>query len=138
MVNHKELPSMRNDGYHSESGEISNETEASGLEGAENLTPQGAAGRSLLPFRRVRVMGNQPPWAKQHDPRFSTYVDCSSTLPGSARAPAGACRSLHDPRARPERGCCRKTAEFHGQSFTSQNQGQQCPGAHESILRHIC
>ena len=44
MVNHKELPSMRNDGYHSESGEISNETEASGLEGAENLTPKEQLG----------------------------------------------------------------------------------------------
>lgn len=138
MVNLKKLPSMRNDGYHTKWGEISTETEASGLEGAENLTPQGAAGQSLLPSGRVGVGGNQPPWARQRDPPFSTYVDHSPTLPGSARVPAGACRSLRDPRARPERGCYRKTAEFHGQSFTSQNQGQQCPGAHESILRHSC
>lgn len=86
MVNHKKLPSMRNDGYHTKCGKISTEAEASGLEGAEDLTPQGAARRSLLPFRRVGVVGNQPPWARQRDPRFSTYVDHSSTLPGSARA----------------------------------------------------
>lgn len=78
MVNLKKLPSIRNDGYYTKWGEISTETEASGLEGAENLTPQGAAGRSLLPIRRVGVVGNQPPWARQWDPRFSTYVDHSS------------------------------------------------------------
>ena len=61
MVNHKKLPSMRNDGYHTKCGKISTEAEASGLEGAEDLTPQGAARRSLLPFRRVGGGGESAP-----------------------------------------------------------------------------
>lgn len=97
------------------------------LEGAEDLTPRERRGRTSCHSGGWGWWGTSHPGPGWRSPRFSTYVDHSSTLPGSARRLL-VHSSLRDPRARPERGCCRKTAEFHGQSFTSQNQGQQCPG----------
>ena len=69
---------MRNDRYHTEWDAISSETGVPGLESAEDFTSRGAAGRSLVPFGQVGLVGNWPLWARQRDPCFSTCVDRSS------------------------------------------------------------
>lgn len=69
MVNHKKLPSMRNDGYQTKCGKISTEAEASELEGAEDLT-SGSSRAEPLPFRWVGWWGTSHPGPGKVDPRF--------------------------------------------------------------------
>lgn len=96
-----------------------------GLEGAEDFPLKGTAGLSLVASAGLEMVGSVPLSARWCDPCFSHQRGQQVR-----QAPAGvmaACLLVHaeascDPRARPERGRCRRTSEFHGQSFTSQNQ----------------
>lgn len=114
LVNHKELPNVRNDRYHPEWDEISPKTEVPGLEGAEDFTPEGAAKRSLELFGQVGMVGNQPLWAKGGIPASPTHV----SLPSIPAWALPACLLVHaeapvTPGPGQRGAAAEKTSEFH-------------------------
>lgn len=127
LVNREGCLDERNDLYHTKGDEISTEIKVPGLEGLRTSPSRGEARRSLVPFGQVETVRNGPLWAQWCDPCFSHQR--GQRLKQAPTWALPQCPLVHaeassDPRARPERDHCKKTSEFHGQSFTSQNQGR--------------